>query len=100
MRRREPGVDRASIGKKSVLTRLMPETTLRLTLDNLLDRLGVGGQIEELEETLPLSNDSIDEIRIAIELILNHVVEYLEQEEHEVVIVCVCEQEGRRREGV
>lgn len=100
MRRREPGVGRASIGKKTVLTRLLPETTLRLSLDNLLDRLGVGGQIEELEETLPLSNDSIDEIRIAVELILNHVVEYLEQEEHEVVVVGVCEQEGRCREGV
>lgn len=60
-----------------------------LSLDNLIDGLLIGGQVEELKENGSFAYDRVDEVRVAVELILNHVVEYLEQEEDEVVVVRV-----------
>lgn len=71
-----------------------------LFFDDLFDGFVIGGQVEQLEEDASFSYNRVDEVRVAIELILYHVVEYLEQEEDEVVVVRVGEKKSRSREGV
>lgn len=48
---------------------------------------------------LPLSDDCVDQVGIAIKLILNDVVEHFKKKEHQVVVGWVREQEPGGAEG-
>ena len=66
----------------------------------LVDRAAVGGQVRQRVEHLPLAYDRVDEVGVAVELVLDDVVEHLEQEEDQVVVGGRGEQEPRGREGL
>lgn len=64
----------------------------------LVDRADVRRNVGQSMEHLPLADDRVDEVGIAVELVLNDVVEDLQQEEHQVVVRRRAEQEPRRTE--
>lgn len=51
-------------------------------------------------ENVALPYDRVDQIGVAVKLILNDIVEYLEQEEHEMMVGRCGEQEPRCTKGL
>jgi hypothetical protein len=47
----------------------------------VFDRVVIDGQVGQSVENVSLSDDGVDEVGIAVELVLNDVVEDFEQEE-------------------
>lgn len=64
----------------------------------LRDAVDVRREVRQRVENVPLPNDRVNQIRVAVELVLDDVVEDLEQKEDEVVVRRRREQKPRRAE--